>query len=87
MKERPYMFPPSKTGGRYGPDRAGRIYKQPHRKSEDSFKAWDEKKDGRLLEMLRQAAVLCVPLQIPVWVRFGSNGKDEKFYIRKSPAI
>ena len=46
-----------------------------------------QKNTYRLLEMLRQAAKLIFrrfPLQNPVWVTFGSNGKVTEFSIGKS---
>ena len=47
----------------------------------------EQKRARRPPEMLRQAADFIFwrfPLRIPVWVRFGSNGKATKFSIGKS---
>jgi hypothetical protein len=47
----------------------------------------EQKSAHRLPELLRQAAIFhfwCFPLQNPVWVGFGSNGKVTEFSIGKS---
>ena len=47
----------------------------------------EQKSAHRLPELLRQAAKFIFrrfPLRIPVWVRFGSNGKVTEFSIGKS---
>ena len=64
--------------------------KKPRRKSAASWQASDEKKNRKAHAACRKAPaggkiyLPALPLQNPVWVAFGSDGKVTEFSIGKS---